>query len=194
MSLFRWMAPILKQWSRRWTQSHFDLLAEQLRPTVPPGGVFADLGGGTGELGAGAARALDARVVIIDSTPQMLARVVVDPRVSVTRADAGAIPFPEGYFDGLLVCDAFHHFRDQDAAVREMARVVRDGGGVVLVDMNPTGGVRWIRRIERLLGEPGAFMTPSDAERFFGERGIVGRAERLGTFGYLLVGTVTRRP
>ena len=101
-------------------------VAPALRAT---GGIFADLGGGTGDLGAGVARALGARVIIVDPTPQMLRRVDAEPLVSVRLAPAEALPFADAYFDAVLCCDCFHHFRDQDAAAREIARVVRPGAG-----------------------------------------------------------------
>ncbi len=159
MSIFRWIAPLIQYAARQRSTDDLRALAGWLRPYVAPGGVFADLGGGTGEIGAGIARALDARVVIVDETPQMLRRVAADPRVSVRLASAAALPFPTAYFDGLFCCDAWHHFRDQDAAAREMARVVRPGGGVLILDAEATGPNKGVAVVERMLGEPAGFRT-----------------------------------
>ena len=63
-------------------------------------------------------RQLGAEVVVADVTPEMLRRVSPDPSISVRLTAAEALPFPDGHFDGLLCSDAFHHFRDQDAAAR----------------------------------------------------------------------------
>ncbi len=51
--LFRVAAPLFKRGSRHWGRSDFEWLASRLRPFVPPGGSFLDLGGGTGEPGTG---------------------------------------------------------------------------------------------------------------------------------------------
>ncbi len=119
----------------------------------------------------------------------MLRRVDADPLVSVRLASADALPFADACFDAVLCCDCFHHFRDQDAAAREIARVVRPGGGVVIMDME---GVKNLVRLERLLGEPGAFMTATAMESFMSVRGITGTATRQGTgSGYVFVGSVT---
>lgn len=187
MSIFRWTAPLFKLASRRWSDDDFRATAEWLRPYVATGGIFADLGGGTGDLGAGVARLLGASVTIVDATPQMLRRVGAEPQVSVRLASAEALPFADAYFDAVLCCDCFHHFRDQDAAAREIARVVRPDGGVVIMDME---GVSNLVRLERLLGEPGAFMTMGAMETFLQARGITGTATRQGTgSSYVFVGS-----
>jgi|WetSurMetagenome_2_1015567.scaffolds.fasta_scaffold14468_2 ubiquinone/menaquinone biosynthesis C-methylase UbiE len=191
MSIFRWMAPLFKLAGRRWSQDDFQCMAGWLRPYVPSGGVLADLGGGTGELGAGLARELGAGAVIIDPTPQMLRRVDALPWVSVRLASAEALPFPDAFFHALVCSDAFHHLRDQEAAAREIARVVRPGGGVLILDMHPVGRDRIWGLLEKLLGEPAAFRAPDDLQRFLASHSISGDSERARGSGYSFVGTVT---
>ena len=186
MSFFRWTAPIFKLAGRRWSEQDFAQLADRLRPFVPPGGVFADLGGGTGDLGAGLAKALDAQVVIIDPTPQMLRRVDAHPRVSQSLAAAESLPFPDSYFDGLVCSDAFHHVRDQDAAAAEIARVVRPGGAVLMLEIEPYRFLMWA---ERLLGEPANFKAMDDLARFLGQHGIDAECTPQGTT-YMCLGVV----
>jgi ubiquinone/menaquinone biosynthesis C-methylase UbiE len=190
MSVFNWTAPLFKMWGRRWSPADFQWMATWLQPYVPPSGQIADLGGGTGELGAGLARELQARAIVVDATPQMLRRVDPLPWVSVRLAVAEALPFPDAYFDALVCSDAFHHFRDQDAAAREMARVVRPGGGLLILDMFPRGPDRFWALLERLLGEPGAFKQPHQMEAFLSERGISGRTTQEHRSGYSYLGTV----
>jgi len=190
MSVFRWTAPLLKWASRRWSEDDFRAIGEWLRPHVAPGGIFADLGGGTGDLGAGVARALDARVIIVDATPQMLRRVDAHPLVTVRLASAERLPFPSSYLDAALCCDAFHHFRDQDAVAREVARVVRPGGGVVILDIDPAGSLRLVVGLERILREPAGFRSAADLEEFLAPRGITGRAGRHRGSSYAFVGSV----
>jgi ubiquinone/menaquinone biosynthesis C-methylase UbiE len=189
VSVFRWTAALFKFAGRRWSEDDFVAIAERLRPYVLPGGVFADLGGGTGDLGKGVARALQARVVVIDPTSQMLRRVDAHPLVSVCLSSAERLPFPDGYFDGLLCSDAFHHLRDQGAAAAEMARVVRSGGGVLILDFEPTRANRNLARFERFLGEPAGFRTMADMQSFMASHGMVGHCASQRR-GYLYLGTV----
>ena len=80
------------------------------------------------------------RVTAYDITQQMLeetarnaaARGVTN--VDTRRGPAEHLPFEDGSFDIVTVRQAPHHFADVRAAVVEMARVVRPGGRVVIVD------------------------------------------------------------
>lgn len=49
----------------------------------------------------------------------------------IVRADALALPFRSESFDVVLALDAFEHFEDDVAAMREVARVMRPGGTLV---------------------------------------------------------------
>lgn len=191
MSIFAWLAPLCKAASRRWSDDDFHLIADHLKPFVPSGGIFADLGGGTGDLGAGVAPLLDARVIVIDPSPQMLSRIDPYPWVSARLAHAEALPFPHAYFDAVLCCDSFHHFRDQAAALEEIRRVVRPGGGCVMLEPEAGPGVsRLIMSLERLLREPAGFLTAAGAETLLAAHGVVGVSHRQTKASYLFVGTV----
>jgi ubiquinone/menaquinone biosynthesis C-methylase UbiE len=195
MSVFRWAAPVFKWSARRWSEDDFKWLAGQLRPYVAPGGLLLDLGGGTGDLGVGVSAALDSRVVIVDATAEMLRRVAPHPSLTVRLASAEALPFPAAYFDALLCCDAFHHFRDQDAVVREMVRVVRPGGGVVVLELDVTGPFgRLLRLAERALGEPASFRTPREMEALMAPHGVAGVSTRQGGLSYAFTGSTPSRP
>jgi len=56
------------------------------------------------------------------------------------EADVCALPFDDGAFDAVYCANMIYHIDDaasQDAAFAEMARVVRPGGVVVLIAVNP---------------------------------------------------------
>ena len=131
MSFFAWSAPIFHRvLDRRWAGDDVSAIAARLRPYVPPGGALLDVGGGTGALASRLAGALHAQVAVLDPTPEMLAYVPAHPALEATLGVAENMPYRDGAFDAVLISDAFHHFRDQDRAVREIVRVVRPGGGV----------------------------------------------------------------
>jgi ubiquinone/menaquinone biosynthesis C-methylase UbiE len=190
MSFFSWAAPLFKLAGRRWSEDDFRAVASILRPYASGERPILDLGGGTGQLGAGVAAVLGTQAVIADATPQMLVRVAANPHVSVTLASAQALPFPDGHFDALICSDAFHHFRNQDEAVREMARVVRPGGGVLILDLEPKGLIRAAALVERALREPATFMSIPQIIAFMAERGIIGTATSHRVHSYSFLGTV----
>lgn len=81
-----------------------------------------------------------ARVMASDLTPAMLAaaRAFITSRgvsnVDYVVADAERLPFLDESFDLVTVRIAPHHYADVARAVREMARVLRPGGRLALVD------------------------------------------------------------
>jgi len=97
-----------------------------------PGRTVLDLAAGTGKL----TRLLvpsGANVVAVEPIPEM--RAELERRVRGVAALGGTaehIPLTDGYVDAVTVGQAFHWF-DADAALRELHRVLKPGGGVALV-------------------------------------------------------------
>jgi demethylmenaquinone methyltransferase/2-methoxy-6-polyprenyl-1,4-benzoquinol methylase len=52
-------------------------------------------------------------------------------------ADALALPFPSGSFDACTVAFGLRNMADYEAALREMARVLRPGGRLVCLELTP---------------------------------------------------------
>src|SRR5581483_1346203 len=81
-----------------------------------------------------------AEVVAYDITSQMLEETARNAaargltNVSTRQGQAEKLPFADSSFDIVTVRQAPHHFADIRAAIGEMARVVRPGGRVVIVD------------------------------------------------------------
>jgi len=191
MGFFNWAAPIFGHFADRWSPEDIETIAGWLQPSVPSAGELLDVGGGTGVLATRLSAALNAHVTVLDPTAEMLRYMPDDSPVRAVQGSAEAMPFPENSFDGLIVTDAFHHFRDQPGAVREFARVVRPGGIVVVVELDPTGvAMRLIVAGERLLGEPAAFFEPDHLCAFMAAHGIAGTCERLKGVSYHYSGIV----
>lgn len=78
----------------------------------------------------------DGQVVGVDAAPGMLAQAVAataDPRATFVLADAGALPFPDAGFDAVSCSAGLHLIGDPEAALAEMARVLRPGGRLALL-------------------------------------------------------------
>ncbi len=81
------------------------------------------------------------RAVGVDFSPNMCAvahdkaaRLGYGHRAEFVNADSENMPFEEASFDIVTCANSFHHYPNQAAAVREMFRVLRPGGRLVLVD------------------------------------------------------------
>lgn len=102
-----------------------------------------DLGAGTGILTASLATRA-ASVVAVDPDAGMLAELQHRlPGVEVRLGDAEAIPLPDSAVDAVIVGQAFHWF-DPDAAMPEIARVLRQGGVLAALWNSDDDDLEWV--------------------------------------------------
>lgn len=194
--IFKWTAPLFARTDRRWDDDSVDVFVQTLAPYLPAQGRLLDLGGGTGALAGRLAQTVPCAVTVVDASPSMLRYAGGLPGVEAIVGDAAALPCSDDSFDAALICDAFHHFTRRDQAVREVARVVRPGGGVVVAELDAEAlSIRFIAVAERLLGEPAGFVTPTGMERRMAAAGVHGRSRRQNRVSYIFAGEVgTGRP
>ena len=100
---------------------------------LPAGSVVLDLACGTGDL-TRLATAAGYQVVGADLSLGML-EASTKPLVG-TEADAAHLPFGDASMDGLLCGYALRNFTDLDASISEMARVVRPGGRLSVLEVS----------------------------------------------------------
>lgn len=111
-----------------------------------------DIGCGTGTFDAMlAASPLPARVVGLDYAEAMCKVATgkahtfeVADRLRYVNADSQHLPFADGSFDVVTCSNSFHHYPDQQQVVREMKRVLRPGGRLMLIDGFRDNIVGWI--------------------------------------------------
>jgi ubiquinone/menaquinone biosynthesis C-methylase UbiE len=100
--------------------------------------VVVDVGCGTGRLLSRLRSAFPAATLIgIDAAAGMIEVASGKPelagvRLSVAKADA--LPLEDASCDAVVSTISFHHWDDQAAGLREVARVLRPGGRVLVVD------------------------------------------------------------
>jgi len=124
--------------------SHFNLLApfyDRVIPFVrldqmlrvldlPHADRLLDAGGGTGRV-AEAIRPYVDWVVVVDVSRQMLAQAR-QKDLTATSTETEYLPFPDGTFDRVLMVDALHHVLNQAETIRELYRVLKMGGRLVI--------------------------------------------------------------
>jgi SAM-dependent methyltransferase len=104
---------------------------------VTAGTRLLDAGCGAGLL-ALLAHLRGAQVTALDAAPALL--TVVRERVpaaDVREGDLEALPFADASFDAVTAVNSIFYAADMAAAVRELARVVRPGGRVVITAWGP---------------------------------------------------------
>ena len=159
----------------RWRARAVELAA------VGPGSRVLDVATGTGDLAVALSRAVapDGEVVACDFSERMLERARRKaPALRFEWADALALPYASDSFDAATVGFGVRNFSDLRRGIEEMARVVRPGGRVVILEITrparqPLAGFyrAWFDRIVpalgRVAGDADAYSyLPSSVARF----------------------------
>jgi demethylmenaquinone methyltransferase/2-methoxy-6-polyprenyl-1,4-benzoquinol methylase len=147
-----------------------------------PGQRLLDVATGTGMVAIAMARRSACHVVGLDQSEAMLAgaraRLLNDPRlteqVSFVRGEAERLPFADAEFDGLTFTYLLRYVDDRAATMRELARVVKPGGRIGMVEFGvpSSAPLRALWRVHTRVGLPllGRLVSPAWVEvgRFLG--------------------------
>jgi len=116
-------------------------LSELLEPR--PGERLLEVGPGTGYYSlpvagrlapGGSLDILDVQQEMLDHTLRRASEAGIE-NIAATLADARELPFDDGSFDGAYLVTVLGEIPDQDAALRELRRVVRPGGRIVVGEL-----------------------------------------------------------
>ena len=148
----------------RVTYSKTDVMREVA--ALPVTGHLLDVGGGTGRVST-AIRNLVDEVVIADVSFGMLDKADRDSLKPVCGGSE-SLPFANNSFERVIMVDALHHVICQADSAREMFRVLKPGGLLVIEepDIN-TFGVKLIALAEKLLLMRSHFLAPDEIMKLF---------------------------
>jgi demethylmenaquinone methyltransferase / 2-methoxy-6-polyprenyl-1,4-benzoquinol methylase len=175
---------------RRWRK-------ETARAVVSPGDRVLDACCGTGDLALADLHAGGARVTGLDFSERMLERArAKSSEVEWVQGDALALPFADGSFDGATVGFGVRNLDDLEAGLRELRRVLRQGGRLGILEITrPRGLLRpfyklWFDGLIPLAGKllPGGSAytyLPASVRRFPEAKDF---AELMKTAGFEQVG------
>lgn len=137
---------------------------DRLGWSAHPDGLYLDACTGTFDLALELARrpGFRGRVLAVDFAPAMLRQG--QPKIGAApvrplAADALRLPFPDATFHGVTVGFGVRNLADLDAGLRELVRVLRPGGRLVVLDFSlpPRGPLRaayllYFRRVLPTIG------------------------------------------
>jgi len=171
---------------RRWRERAADLAR------VGVGSMALDVATGTGDL-ALALQRRGAEVTGLDFSQEMLTLArEKGPGITWQAGNALELPFADGEFDAATVGFGARNFDDLGRGLREMARVVRPGGRVVVLEITTPQrpplswffGLwfgRLVPLLGRLAGDPEAYdYLPSSVRRFPGPRELAAELAAAG--------------
>lgn len=136
---------------RRWRRIAVDMVARNPHDSI------LDIATGTGDLAMLFARRTQARRItgldlsqgMIDIGRRKIERAGLAGRIELICGDSLAMPFADAQFDAITVAYGVRNFADLLAGYREMARVLRPGGTLTVIELcTPTA--RLVRPLYRL--------------------------------------------
>ena len=188
------------RWSTRYERSkwqwlHFDRVhrrAFALAARFGTPGVVLDVGCGTGRLlRAAHERWPSAHLLGIDPSHGMIEAGTPVVPGELFVAGAEEIPLPDGSVDLAFSTIAFHHWADPGRGLREVTRVLRPGGGFVLIDnVGPDWLASQLRDRPYLSRDQRSALWTASGLRVVEQRTIV----LLPFFLPILLATVSERP
>jgi SAM-dependent methyltransferase len=153
---------------RFWVEAPHPLITRQrlheiLEPR--PGERILEVGPGTGYYTLDVADWVkpDGQVDILDLQQEMLDHTMRRAgerglaNINPTQSDATAMPYEEGTYDAAFLVTVLGEIPDQDAAVRELARVLKPGGRLVVGEL--LGDPHYVRLAPMRLRASGAGLT-----------------------------------
>jgi demethylmenaquinone methyltransferase / 2-methoxy-6-polyprenyl-1,4-benzoquinol methylase len=168
----------------RWRERAADLAA------LAPGGRALDVASGTGDLAVELERRVGPAGTVVGSDFSEPMLDVARRKSTAVRwewANALDLPYPDDGFDAATVGFGARNFSDLDRGLAEMARVVRPGGRVVVLEITvprrpplSTFFSVWFDRgvpaLGKLAGDPDAYAyLPSSVKRFPGPEALAER-------------------
>jgi demethylmenaquinone methyltransferase/2-methoxy-6-polyprenyl-1,4-benzoquinol methylase len=146
------------------------------RVEVSPADRVLDVACGTGAVTRELRRQWGCRVVGLDQSREMLAvaRARGDDSVELVEASAEELPFEDATFDGLTFTYLLRYVDDPSATMRELARVLRPGAAIAMLEFSVPGNAparaAWELYVRAALPLAGRTISPGwhEVGRFLG--------------------------
>ena len=133
-----------------------------------------DLATGTADVAVALARAYgDAQVIGSDPSENMLAvgreklrALALEDRITLEVGDAQALPYGDATFDGVTMAFGIRNVPDRVNAVREMARVLRPGRRVCILELGEPDNAFARLHVHHIVPRLGALLSGSNEYRY----------------------------
>jgi len=180
---FKWLAPSYERFIQ--PKAPEFILAQLGLPQ--PEGALLDAGGGTGRV-AQFLVGKTSQVVVADQTFEMLLEARRKDGVTAIHSHTEELPFPDGHFCCVIMVDALHHVADQAATIRELWRVLKPGGRVIIEEPDIRRlRVKLMALAEKLALMRSHFLSPRQILALFDDDGARKRVEVDGWTAWMIL-------
>jgi ubiquinone/menaquinone biosynthesis C-methylase UbiE len=131
-----------------------------------------DLGGGTGRVAKFFAGKVG-EIIVVDPSEGMVSECKKQGGINCLVGGAENIPSAADYFDKVVIIDAFHHFQNQEKAILEIRRVLKENGKLIIEEVDFGRAGNWLlEKIEALVGAKSKISSLGELTEKFLENGF----------------------
>jgi demethylmenaquinone methyltransferase/2-methoxy-6-polyprenyl-1,4-benzoquinol methylase len=181
---------IAPYYDRIFSSNHSEKLYDLI--DLPISGCLLDAGGGTGRISEKIKNRAGS-IVISDLSEVMLNEARVKGGLFTVCSHTELLPYPDDYFERIIMVDVFHHVCDQRLTVNELWRVLAPGGKIIIEEPDINNlGVKMVAFAEKIALMRSKFLQPQSIKSMFRFQEAITRIENEGYNSWVIVDKVVQ--
>ena len=154
---------------------------------LPIQGALLDAGGGTGRVSK-AIKEYAGSVFVSDLSLGMLKQASGKDGLNLTCTHTEFLPYPDATFERVIMIDALHHVCSHEETAKEMWRVLKKGGRIIIVEPDVRlFAVKLVALAEKLALMRSHFLPPEKISNLFDHPDAMRKIEQDGFNSWITV-------
>ncbi|MEJ8554596.1 class I SAM-dependent methyltransferase [Tepidibacter sp. Z1-5] len=136
---------------------------------------------------------LGVEVIILENEKYIASSAIVDNgNCNIIQGSVEYMPFKDNYFDKVIFLNYFNCFENEKNALKEIYRVLKHKGKVIIEDKNPKNLSVKLKSLQnKIKGYNGKFYRPTEIVEIFGQSGFCGTLKEIDSENYIYMGIKT---
>lgn len=154
---------------------------------LPIQGALLDAGGGTGRVSK-AIKDYAGSIFVSDLSLGMLKQASGSDGLNLTCTHTEYLPYPDATFERVIMIDALHHVCSHQETAKEMWRVVKKGGRIIIVEPDVRlFSVKLVALAEKIALMRSHFISPEKISDLFDYQDAVRRIDKDGFNSWITI-------